>query len=205
MPLLPSHTLILTHSLACATTAFTLLTNPSLITSSGPVWLIGEAMHIHETPTFSLPSEPLAALALILAVLALVESAFAGNLISIKKAEAGQSVQAFTERAAVLHNAQGQWMVVSTTKALVFGVLVMYSYLTSSREQGMGYIIPVDRSAGPLGLSFLNNRVTFVGAFVEMLFWGYLWTNLKDEGRGLAARIKVKREELRESGDQDWD
>lgn len=205
MPLLPSHTLILTHSLACLTTSFVLLTNPSLITSSAPVWLIGEAMHIRETPSFSHPSEPVAALALALAVLAIVESVFAGSLASRKKAEAGQSVQAFAEKAAILHNTQGQWMTVSTAKALLFGILVMYSYLTTPREEGMGYIVPVDRSAGRFGLGMLNNRVAFVGSFAEMLFWGYLWTTLKDEVRELAGRIKVKREEIREKGDEDWD
>ncbi|ERF69842.1 hypothetical protein EPUS_09058 [Endocarpon pusillum Z07020] len=206
MPLLASHTLILTHSLACLTTSSILLTNPILITSSPPLWLIGEAMHIRETPSFSQPSEPVAALALMLAVLAVVESTFAGGLsVSTTKKADGQSVQAFAEKAAILHHAQGLWMVVSTVKTLVFGVLVMGSYLGTAREAGIGYVVPGDRGLGWFGLRMLNNRVTFVGAFAEMLFWGYLWTALKDEGRELAGRIKVKREEIQEKGDEAWD
>jgi Increased loss of mitochondrial DNA protein 1 len=166
---------------------------------------MGEAMHISETTSFSLPSEPLGSLALILAVLAIVESVFAANLGSVSKREAGQSIQAFAEKAAILHNAQGQWMTISTTKTLLFGLLVLYSYLTTSSEQGMGYIVPVDKSAGPLGLGMLNNRVAFVGTFVEMLFWGYLWTTLKDEVRQLGASIKAKRDEMRENGEEDLD
>ncbi|KAF7505659.1 hypothetical protein GJ744_000594 [Endocarpon pusillum] len=212
MPLLASHTLILTHSLACLTTSSILLTNPTLITSSSPLWLIGEAMHIRETPSFSQASEPVAALALILAVLAIVEGTFAASLSVVsttKKADGqGGGVQAFAEKAAILHHAQGLWMVVSTVKTLVFGVLVMGSYLSTAREGGgMGYVVPVvdERGPGWFGLGMLNNRVTFVGAFVEMLFWGYLWTTLKDEQRELARRIKVKREEIQEKGDEAWD
>ena len=210
MPFLPSYTLILTHSLTCLTISFILSTNPSLVTSSAPIWLIGEAMHIRETPTFSLPSEPLAALALILAVLAFVESVFAGTLAAAstsakKGGEAAQSLQAFAEKAAVLHNAQAQWMMISSAKALGFGLLVMYSYLTTGRGEGVRYVVPLGLGTGRWGLGMLNNRVAFVGAFAEMLFWGYLWTNLKDEERELASRIKVKREEIREKGDGDWD
>jgi Increased loss of mitochondrial DNA protein 1 len=206
MPLLPSHTLILTHSLTCLTTSFVLLTRPHLITSSAPVWLIGEAMHIRDTPSFSLPSEPLAALALVLAVLGIVEAVFAGSLAgantSSKKEE---DIQAFAERAAVLHNAQGQWMTTSTLKSLMFGLLVMYSYLTTKREQGMGYVVPVERGAGLFGFGMLNNRVMFLGAFAEMLFWGYLWTTLKDERKDLAKGIRKRREEGREKGEEVWD
>jgi Increased loss of mitochondrial DNA protein 1 len=96
-------------------------------------------------------------------------------------------------------------MMIATAKSLAFGLLVMYSYLTSPREQGMGYIVPVEKNAGSLGLGQLNNRVTFMGAFMEMLFWGYLWTTLKEERRELATRIKGRREEAREKGDEDWD
>lgn len=85
------------------------------------------------------------------------------------------------------------------------GGLVLYSYLATPRVRHVGYMAPVDISAGVLGLGMLNNRITFVGAFTEMLFWGYLWTTLKDEVRDLAARIKVKREDMREKGELDLD
>lgn len=220
MPLLASHTLVLAHTLTLLATSTILLTNPSLLTSSAPIWLIGEAMHIRDTPSFSLPSEPLAGLALVLAVLAVVEGVFAGGLAtgqtnpsSAKSRDAadmnvvggggGVSIQAFAERAAVLHSVQGGWVTVSTIQALAFGLLVMYSYLTSPREQGMGYVVQVERGGGLLGM--LNNRVIFVGVFAEMLFWGHLWTVLKEEARELAGRIAARREEGRQRGEEDWD
>jgi Increased loss of mitochondrial DNA protein 1 len=217
MPLLPSHTLILTHTLTLISTSLILLRQPALLTSSAPVWLIGEAMHIRETPSFSLPSEPLASLALLLAMTALVEGVFAGGLAaaptsfsSSGRRDGGSSdtgvtsagIQAFAEKAAILHNVQGRWMTISTVKSLVFGLLVMYSYLTSPREQGMGYIVRVEQGNGLFGM--LNNRVVFVGAFAEMLFWGYLWTVLKEEASGLAIRIQVKRDQEKERGEEDW-
>jgi Increased loss of mitochondrial DNA protein 1 len=209
MPLISSHILILAHSLTCLTTSFILFSNPPLITSSAPVWLLGEAMHIKDTRSFSLASEPLAALALLLTVLAVVESVFAGSLVGLgsfaKRGDSGRSIQAFAEKAAILHNVQGQWMMISTAKTLVFGLLVMYSYLTSRRGQGMGYIIPPESNAGGLGLSMLNNRVVFVSMFTEMMFWGYLWTVLKEEKKDLASGIKVRKEEEREKGHEAWD
>lgn len=206
MPLLPSRTLILTHSIAGLAVSTILLTRPSLLTSSAPVWLIGEAMRIRETASFSSPSELLATLALTLAVLAVVESAFAASLGGIgsssKSGGAVQSLQAFAERAAILHSVQGQWMLISTIKALVYGLLVMYSYLTTPREQGMGYVPSLEKNAGrQWGLGLLNNRITFVAAFTEMLFWGYIWTTLKEEERELATRIKKRREEESEKGE----
>lgn len=213
MPLLPSHTLVITHSFLLFGTSVILLINPSLLASSTPVWLMGEAMHIRESPSFSLPSEPLAGLALVLAVLGLVEGVFAGGLATgnttLRSARrqdglggeddgGNGSVQAFAEKAAIFHDMQGRWMIISTLKTLVFGLLVMYSYLTSG-EQEMGYIVPVERNTGLLGLGMLNNRAIFVALFSEMLFWGYIWTVLKEELRELATRIKKIKEELRES------
>lgn len=164
-------------------------------------------MHIRETPSFSLPSEPVASLALILAVLAFVESVLAGNLGDISPSSmrggASASLHDYVARAAILQSAQGQWMLVSAGKALTYGALVMYSYLVGPREQGVANVIPAQRNAGRWGIGLLNNRVTFTAAFMEMLFWGYLWTVLQEEGRELAVKIQKLREEARDTGDGD--
>lgn len=227
MPLLGSSTLLLTHSLALLLTSFILLSQPALLTSSAPVWLLGEAMHIRDTPSFSSPSEPLAGLALLAAVLALIEGVFAAGLgavptslrpaagsrreigaadggVSEGRVASSSDIRSFAEKVAVLHAMQGRWMAISMIQCLGFGLLVMVSYLTSPREQVMGYVVPVERGQGWLGLGMLNNRVVFVGALVEMLFWGYLWTVLKEEAGDLARMIKLKRGEGREKGNDDW-
>ena len=65
MPLLSSYLLITTHALTTLTTSYLLLTRPSIIVSSSPVWVLGESMHIRPPPvSFSVPSEPIAAAAL---------------------------------------------------------------------------------------------------------------------------------------------
>src|SRR3954462_8349592 len=110
MPLISPHSLIPTHSLSMLTTSYLLVTSPSLITSSSPVWLLGESMHIRPSPSFSVPSEPLASLALVVALTAVLEMVFAGSLASVNaKSKEGRGV--FAEQAAVLRNAQESWMV----------------------------------------------------------------------------------------------
>jgi len=42
--------------------------------------------------------------------------------------------------------------------------------------------------------NLLPNRVTFSAALMDMLFWGYLWTVLKDEGREVGKALARRRE-----------
>lgn len=39
----------------------------------------------------------------------------------------------------------------------------------------------------------LANRVTFTVGLTNMLFWGYLWTTLKDEGREIGKLLARRR------------
>jgi hypothetical protein len=44
------------------------------------------------------------------------------------------------------------------------------------------------------GVVLLANRVTFTAGLADMLFWGYLWTVLKDEGREIGGLLARRRE-----------
>jgi hypothetical protein len=239
MTLIPSYTLILTHSLTLLVTSAILIVNPSFVTSAAPVWMLGEAMHIRDTAAFSTASEPLACLALVLAVSAIIEALFVDGLIGIgvnrstssAKSNTGTTstssdsdgvpgdgaalsetgIQAFAERAAILHHAQGQWMSLSTLKTLLYGLTAIFFYLASQRTAaaaspppsfvGSTFASDLDQSSPAgragvwAGLQLLNNRVTFVGALTEMFFAGYLYTVLKEERKELAVRITARRRE----------
>lgn len=53
---------------------------------------------------------------------------------------------------------------------------------------------------GVAGLGLLVNRVVFAGAFVEMLFWGYIYSTLREESRELAVEF-AKRAKNKEEDD----
>lgn len=54
-------------------------------------------------------------------------------------------------------------------------------------------------SEGAGGVGLLVNRVVFAGIFLEMLFWGYIYSTLREESRELAvefvSRARAKEEE----------
>lgn len=194
MPLLSSYLLITTHTLTTLAASYLVLTHPALLTASSPVWIIGESMHIRPPPpSFSIPSEPLASAALTLVLAALSQLFFVGGLASIdannnnNKENAG----ALAEQAAVLRASQASWMSLAATRVFVTGGLAMWIYLLKS-ERGM--IIDTDTIGGVKGMGLLANSVVFTAALAEMLFWGYVWTVLKEEGNGLAKTIMQGRE-----------
>jgi hypothetical protein len=195
MPLLGSHLLITTHALTALAASYLLLTRPSILTASSPVWIIGESMHIRPPPaSFSIPSEPIAAAALVLALAALSQLFFVSGLASIdttsnKKENAGAG--ALAEQVAVLRASQASWMSLAATRVFVMGGLVMWIYLLKSDR---GLIINTDTVGGVKGMGLLANSVVFTAAMGEMLFWGYLWTVLKEEGSGLAKTVMQGRE-----------
>jgi Increased loss of mitochondrial DNA protein 1 len=195
MPLLSSYLLITTHALTTLTASYFLLTHPSLLTASSPVWIIGESMHIRPPPpSFSVPSEPVASAAFILALAALSQLFFVGGLASIdtnKKESATAGAGALAEQAAVLHASQASWMSLAATRVFVMGGLAVWIYLLKSER---GVIIDTDQIGGVKGMGLLANSVVFTAAMGEMLFWGYVWTVLKEEGSGLAKTVMQGRE-----------
>ena len=193
MPILSSYILILTHSLTLLTTSYLLLTQPSLLTNSSALWLLGESMHVRPAPqSFSIPSEPLAVISLLLAFSGLAQLFFASGLAPLsttRKEEAGKGTIA--EQAAVLRSSQSTWMALSGTRVLLSGVLAMWIYLLHSER---GVLISTDNVSGIKGVGLLANSIVFTAALCEMFFWGYVWTVLKEEGTGLAQSVLDGRE-----------
>jgi hypothetical protein len=211
MPLLSSYLLITTHALAGLATSYLLLTRPSLIASSSPVWVLGESMHIRPPPpSLSVPSESLAAAALALALAALSQLFFVGGLASIdtnsSKAKETSGAGALAEQVAVQHASQSSWMSLAATRVFVMGGLAMWIYLMKSNS---GTIIDSDTIGGIKGLGLLANSAVFTAAMGEMLFWGYVWTVLKEERSGLAKTVMQGREGrqavLNQNGTVTWE
>jgi hypothetical protein len=200
MPLLPSHTLILTHSLTSLVASYALLTSPGTLLSSSftPVWMLGEAMHVREplSTWTTTPSEPIAAVGLVLALAALTQGFFASGLVGVEiegkgnvkgKAEAGE----LGEKVYRLRYAQNQWMGLAGVRVLVMGLLVMWTYVFQGQRSGASSYAKMGMS----GLPLLANRAVFSAAMMDMLFWGYLWTNVREEGRELAMAVSQLRDQ----------
>lgn len=203
MPLIPSHTFIISHTLTSLFASFALLTTPATLLSNSftPAWMLGEAMHIREpNPKWTtVPSEPVAALALMLSLSALTQAFFASGLAGVEitnaatattakgktnntKAEAGE----LGEKVYRLRYAQNQWMGLAAVRVLLMGLLVMWMYLFQGERRG-GFMKTSAKMGS--GFSLLANRAVFSAAMIDMLFWGYLWTNIREEGRELAMAV----------------
>lgn len=195
MPLLSSTFLITTHALTTLTAAYLLLTSPSLLTASSPVWIIGSSMHIRPPPpSFAVPSEPLAAAAFALALAALTQLFFVGGLGTVgtrRKGSEAAGAGALAEQVAVRRASQGAWMSLAATRVFVMGGLAMWIYLLKSDRRDT---IITHTVSGVKGTGLLANSVVFTAAMSEMLFWGYVWTVLKDERSGLAKTVMQGRE-----------
>ncbi|KAK5262467.1 hypothetical protein LTR20_000690 [Exophiala xenobiotica] len=244
MPLLSSTLLLRTHSLTLVIFAYYLLTSPTSLLSSAPIWLIGESMFVRppayasgqhpsnagpDTGAFRPPAllqtptraqspvtgstsdrELFALLALSLLTYALMQFIFAGDLTlilpsgptSIKssgKSAATQSTSSssssssrLAEELHTLLTAQSRWLTLAGLHVLASSGLVFWIYMFHSHAQS-----DATDSMFP-GVGLLANRVTFTAGLADMLFWGYLWTVLKDEGReigGLLARRRQIEEE----------
>jgi hypothetical protein len=211
MPLLSSYLLITTHALAAITGSYLLLTRPSLIVSSSPVWILGESMHIRPpAPSFSVPSESIAAVAFALALAAISQLFFVGGLASIdansSKAKVNGGAGTLAEQAAIQRASQSSWMSLAATRVFVMGGLAMWIYLAKSDS---GVITGSDAIGGIKGIGLLANSVVFTAAMGEMLFWGYVWTVLKEERSGLAKTVMQGREGrqavLNQNGTVTWE
>ena len=82
-------------------------------------------------------------------------------------------------------------MSLAATRVFVMGGLAMWIYLMKSDR---GIIIDTDTVGGIKGVALLANSVVFTAAMGEMLFWGYVWTVLKEEGSNMAKTVMQGRE-----------
>jgi hypothetical protein len=144
--------------------------------------------------------ELMALLALLLVVYAGTMFLFAGDLTMLPlpvegKAGSGSASGAtssrYGEELHTLLTAQAGWLAVAGIHVLGSSILVAWIYLFHSHSRSAtAQSLPSESLSG---LSLLANRVTFTVALVDMLFWGYLWTVLKEEGREVGRALARRR------------
>ncbi|KAJ9606174.1 hypothetical protein H2200_009135 [Cladophialophora chaetospira] len=231
MALLSSSLLLRTHALTLLTFAYYLLTNPSQLLSSTPIWLLGEAMSIRPAAyapeqlqdtlggnagqristsnrlsslitgqgaaNVGAESELCALLALALVIYAGMVFLFAGDLSLLpasipsdgKTAEARSSAR-YAEELHTLLTAQSRWLTLAGLHVMGSSTVVMWIYLFHSHSSTGQSVLSSNLS----GFGLLSNRVTFTAALADMLFWGYLWTVVKDEGREVGKALASRRQ-----------
>ncbi|EXJ96116.1 hypothetical protein A1O1_01242 [Capronia coronata CBS 617.96] len=109
------------------------------------------------------------------------------------------------EELSTIYNAQSRWLTLTGLHVLGSAVLAVWIYVfySTSAAQSQSQL-QASVAASFLGLARLANRATFTAAFLDMLFWGYLWTVLKEEGREVAKALARRREvQQQQEGDDE--
>ena len=84
---------------------------------------------------------------------------------------------------------QDLWQVLSGIQVLIWSIIVAWIYTLGGRVE-----------LGPsVGLGLLANDVVFTVSISSMMFWGYLYTVIKDEKR----QVLEVRERRREEDEED--
>jgi uncharacterized membrane protein len=129
----------------------------------------------------------------------------AGDLVGFTTSSDGQrearSKERWGEETHTLLSAQARWLTLSGLHVLGSAVTVVWIYLFHSHRAAAQ--TPVGKATmNDMGLresfSLLANGVTFTAALMNMLFWGYLWSVIRDEGREVAEAVMRRREIERE-------
>ncbi|KAK6376593.1 hypothetical protein LTS17_007188 [Exophiala oligosperma] len=138
--------------------------------------------------------ELFAVVAVLLVAYALMQFIFAGDLTLILAPSEPTSTTTRTragKQQGTTPPPASRWLTLAGlhvvgSSALVFWIYMFHSGVTSTTSEN--YTIS----------DLLANRVTFTVGLANMLFWGYLWTTVKDEGREvgkLLARRRAMEEE----------
>ena len=107
-----------------------------------------------------------------------------GKLLRKSSAEVGESI-------AKLNLMQSTWQVFAGLHGVVAAGFVAWIYLFRSQKygrSGMGVV-------GAASTSVLANNVTFSIGMIDMLFWGYLYTTIKEERRTVLQVMEKRRTE----------
>lgn len=157
--------------------------------------------------------ELLGVVAMVLAVMGGLQWAMAGDLdvsgvlvgggAGTGKAGAGgdkaqAEERALGERVHTLHRAQTRWLAVAFARVVGMGALVAWMYLVHADRAGSAATRKKAAATAPGGLAGLANQVVFTMAMGDMLFWGYMWTVLREERREVMAKVARWREERAE-------
>ncbi|KAI1613927.1 hypothetical protein EDD36DRAFT_210299 [Exophiala viscosa] len=143
--------------------------------------------------------ELFALLALVLLVYAIGQFLFAGDLAVVlasssptpaqgKPSSPSKSSSRLGEELHTLLSAQSRWLTLAGLHVLGAALFVFWIYAFHSHA-----LFGSDNAIFPSALR-LANRVTFTAGLADMLFWGYLWTVLKEEGRWVGSMLARRRE-----------
>jgi hypothetical protein len=149
--------------------------------------------------------EIFALLGLFVGVYAVMLLSLAGDLTIVTPTGGQQrkarSKERWAEETHTLLSAQAKWLTLSGLHVLGSAVIVAWIYLFHSRraiaQTPIAQATANDMSL-PEGFSLLANGVTFTAALMNMLFWGYLWSVIRDEGREVGKAVMRRREIERE-------
>ena len=113
-----------------------------------------------------------------------------GKTVRKSSVEVGETI-------AKLNLTQTTWQIFSGLHVIVSAVFVSWMYIFQSEKYGRS--IFTASAWSPAGeaqtSSLLANNVTFTLGMVDMLFWGYLYTTVKEERRSVLEVAQRRREE----------
>lgn len=104
------------------------------------------------------------------------------------------SSSSFAEDLRSLVTAQSRWLMLAGLHVFAAAGVVVWIYVFHSHQDKSQQAQQTSAQFLGLGLGRLAHRITFAAAFFDMLFWGYLWTVLKEEGREVAKTLARRRE-----------
>ncbi|KAI0970249.1 increased loss of mitochondrial DNA protein 1 [Xylaria arbuscula] len=167
MALISASTILTSLCLFHVTLAYFFYTNPQAIADQALVWVLGEAVGMPQTQSFSTPSPTSSFLAVILFLVGI------SDLITLS----------MPEEIWLIH----YWGSQAPARIIVFGCLTLFTYLTTpstilSNPARLNHYGTASGSEG------LRNRVFFAFTFFEFLSWFWAWVTLREEAVAFAAR-----------------
>ncbi|KAJ6079892.1 hypothetical protein N7467_009645 [Penicillium canescens] len=195
MVFVSSKTLIQVHGILLVVVAGYLVKTPELITDSDFVFMMGEALKI-DFPSLSSPQQsPFTFCAVLLFVEALIDLVLLSNLpfhdaldqalpyirplrngnLPAEDLQVLQSLPEYITKSLTVY--WSVWIGVAACRFFVYAGLALFIYTGRGEILASSYT-----SAAALGgLDRLKNRVVFTFSFVEMMFWFWIFTTLREE------------------------
>ncbi|KUL83667.1 hypothetical protein ZTR_11063 [Talaromyces verruculosus] len=208
MALLSSKTLIQAHALFTFILAVYLITSPSAITESDIIFIIGEAMQIDLDPAMTSSQYPLAICAILLTGEVLIDLIIVRKLPQIddilstvqheqrRTEDTGfsritfqnpkQSINALTIQLATLYNEI--WTFIAGARFCFFFGVSLFIYTSGGKTDSSAWV-DNDDGLQKVGMEQVKSRVVFTYAFVEMMFWLWTLSNVREERREVATRL----------------
>ncbi|EED15299.1 conserved hypothetical protein [Talaromyces stipitatus ATCC 10500] len=208
MTFLSSKTLIQLHALFMFILAVYLITSPSSITESDLIFIIGEAMQIDLDPAMSTSQFPFSICAILLVSEALIDLIVVGKLpqldsiltnlqreqrqtedrgfsrITLQKPK--QTINSWTIQLATIYNEI--WTFIAGARFVFFFAVSLFIY-TGDSSGATGKKSWVGQGQVRNGLDQVRNRIVFTFAFVEMMFWLWALSNVREERREVVTRL----------------